>query len=105
GGRLVYCTCSLEPEEGEDQIARLIAGGLPVERLAIGPAEVGAPPEAATPAGDLRTLPCQWPDPDPGQGGLDGFFISRLTVGAATQPCLRSSSAADRNGRWSARSR
>ena len=79
GGRLVYCTCSLEPEEGEDRIARLIADGAPVERAAIDPAEVGAPAEAATPAGDLRTLPCHWPAPEPSMGGLDGFFISRLT--------------------------
>jgi 16S rRNA (cytosine967-C5)-methyltransferase len=79
GGRLVYCTCSLEPEEGEEQIARLIADGAPVERVAIDPAEVGAPAEALTAAGELRTLPCHWPAPEPRMGGLDGFFISRLT--------------------------
>jgi 16S rRNA (cytosine967-C5)-methyltransferase len=78
GGCLVYCTCSLEPEEGEEQIARLIADGAAVERAPIDPAEVGAPAEAATPAGDLRTLPCHWPDPDLRLAGLDGFFIARL---------------------------
>ena len=79
GGRLVYCTCSLEPEEGEEQIARLIADGAPVERMAIDPAEVGAPAETLTATGELRTLPCHWPAPEPRMGGLDGFFISRLT--------------------------
>ena len=31
-----------------------------------------------TPAGDLRTLPCHWPDPDPRMAGLDGFYAARL---------------------------
>jgi 16S rRNA (cytosine967-C5)-methyltransferase len=31
-----------------------------------------------TPAGDLRTLPCAWPDPDPRMAGLDGFYAARL---------------------------
>jgi 16S rRNA (cytosine967-C5)-methyltransferase len=78
GGRLVYCTCSLEPEEGEEQIARLIANGAPVERVAIDPATIGAPAEAAAADGDLRTLPCHWPAREPRMGGLDGFFISVL---------------------------
>ena len=33
---------------------------------------------AITPHGDLRTLPCHWPDPDPRIAGLDGFFAARL---------------------------
>jgi 16S rRNA (cytosine967-C5)-methyltransferase len=31
-----------------------------------------------TPLGDLRTLPCHWPDPDPRFAGLDGFYAARL---------------------------
>jgi 16S rRNA (cytosine967-C5)-methyltransferase len=31
-----------------------------------------------TEAGDLRTLPSHWPDPDPRMGGLDGFYAARL---------------------------
>ena len=34
--------------------------------------------EFLNPAGDLRTLPCHWPDSDPRMGGLDGFFAARL---------------------------
>ena len=74
GGTLVWCTCSLLPDEGEDQIARLIDTGAPVTRLPIEPDEVPGLAGAITPAGELRTLPSHWPN----QGGLDGFHISRL---------------------------
>ena len=73
GGRLVYCTCSLYPEEGEAQIEaarrrhktlRVDLAGLQVpgiERDWIG--QQG-----------LRLRPDYWAD----QGGMDGFFISVL---------------------------
>jgi 16S rRNA (cytosine967-C5)-methyltransferase len=31
-----------------------------------------------TPLGELRTLPCDWPDADARMSGLDGFFAARL---------------------------
>ena len=37
-----------------------------------------ASPNSLTPAGDLRTLPCHLPDPDPRMAGLDGFYAARL---------------------------
>ena len=77
GGTLVYCTCSLEPEEGEDQVARALARhGL--ERLPVAPAEVGGLVELVAPGGALRTLPCHLRGPTPRLSGLDGFFIARL---------------------------
>ncbi len=78
GGRLVYCTCSLEPEEGEHAIAALLARHPGLARSPIAAGEVGGLDEALTPEGDLRTLPCHWPDPDPRMAGLDGFFAARL---------------------------
>jgi len=74
GGTLVFCTCSLEPEEGPHHIARLIARGAPVERRPVRPEEVGGLSECLTADGDLRTLPCHLAERD----GLDGFFASRL---------------------------
>ncbi len=43
GGTLVYCTCSLEPEEGLERIEALLGSGAPVERRPIEPASIGAP--------------------------------------------------------------
>ncbi|ODN72077.1 Ribosomal RNA small subunit methyltransferase B [Methylobrevis pamukkalensis] len=78
GGLLVYCTCSLEPEEGEAQIRRVLADGLPVERVPVDPAEIGGLADAVTAEGDVRTLPSMLPNADPRLAGLDGFFIARL---------------------------
>jgi 16S rRNA (cytosine967-C5)-methyltransferase len=78
GGTLVYCVCSLEPEEGERQIEALLAREPHVKRQPITAAEVGGCAEMVTADGDLRTLPQYWPDPDPRWGGLDGFYAARL---------------------------
>ena len=78
GGRVVYCTCSLEPEEGEGQIADLLRRDPRVQRRPIGANEVAGLAELISPAGDLRTLPCHLPDADPRLAGLDGFYAARL---------------------------
>jgi 16S rRNA (cytosine967-C5)-methyltransferase len=78
GGTIVYCSCSLEPEEGEEQIAALLQRDPGVRRSPIVAAEVGGVAEFVNEAGDLRTLPCQLPDPDPRMGGIDGFYAARL---------------------------
>jgi 16S rRNA (cytosine967-C5)-methyltransferase len=69
GGRLVYCTCSLLPDEGEAQLAAALARhpGLRVERPTMGWVE----PAWITPDGALRLRPDYW-------GGMDGFFLARL---------------------------
>jgi 16S rRNA (cytosine967-C5)-methyltransferase len=69
GGLVVYCTCSLEPEEGVGQITSLLERTLGVTRVPIAAAEIGGAGHLITPAGDLRTLPSH---------GLDGFFAARL---------------------------
>jgi 16S rRNA (cytosine967-C5)-methyltransferase len=78
GGTIIYCSCSLEPEESEAQIAALLAREPRVRRRPVEAAEVGGFAEFVTEAGDLRTLPSHWPDPDPRMGGLDGFYAARL---------------------------
>ena len=78
GATLVYCVCSLEPEEGENQITALLARDPRVARKPITPQDVFDRAEFVTPAGDLRTLPLHLVDPDPRWGGLDGFYATRL---------------------------
>lgn len=75
GGTLVYCTCSLEPEEGPEQIARLLAARPDLARRPVSPAEIGGLTEAIDAAGDLRTLPSL------ALGdvrGCDGFYAARI---------------------------
>jgi 16S rRNA (cytosine967-C5)-methyltransferase len=74
GGRLVYCTCSLEPEEGEGQLAAFLAR-TPSARLdPVRPEEAPELTDAITPGGAVRTRPDLWAE----RGGMDGFFIARL---------------------------
>lgn len=74
GGRLVYATCSLLPEEGEGQLAAALERhpGLGVERVDL----AGVEPDWWTEGGGLRTRPDFWAD----RGGMDGFFMVRLRV-------------------------
>jgi 16S rRNA (cytosine967-C5)-methyltransferase len=74
GGRLVYCVCSMEREEGETQIIAFLRRNPNFKTIAAVPADVGAPDEALTPEGWLRILPSMWAE----KGGLDGFFVARL---------------------------
>jgi 16S rRNA (cytosine967-C5)-methyltransferase len=78
GGTLVYGTCSLEPEEGEDVIADVLARECGVRRAPLVAAEVSGRGEFVTKDGDLRTLPCHFPDDDSRLAGIDGFYAARL---------------------------
>jgi len=78
GGTLVYCTCSLEPEEGDDVIADLLAREQSVRRAPIAASEVFGEGAFITEDGDLRTLPCHFPDADSRFAGVDGFYAARL---------------------------
>ena len=72
GGRLVYCVCSLEPEEGEAQVRGFLARrpDFALEPVAVG--EGGAPADSVSPEGWLRILPHHL------EGGIDGFFAARM---------------------------
>ncbi len=76
GGVLVYATCSLEPEEGEDQLGRFMAAHLD---FALDPPRAGELPQgiAPMPQGWVRTLPGVLD----AKGGCDGFFVARLRRG------------------------
>lgn len=76
GGVLIYCTCSLEVAEGEDQ-ARWVADNLEMlQHDPVTPDEVAGLPTAVTPSGFVRTHP-QLSLPGAESGALDGFFVAR----------------------------
>jgi 16S rRNA (cytosine967-C5)-methyltransferase len=72
GGRLVFATCSLQPEEGEAQVDAARAAGLIPDPITAD--DLPGLPEAITAAGHLRTRPDFWPE----RGGMDGFFAARF---------------------------
>jgi len=76
GGTLIYCVCSLQPEEGERQIASLLAHDKRWSLDPIAPAELPGLEPAILANGTVRTLPSMWAE----RGGIDGFFIARLRL-------------------------
>lgn len=77
GGRLVYATCSLMPEEGETQAEAALLrhkalACIPLDGEA---AAAGLPEICLTSTGALRLRPELWAE----TGGLDGFFIAAFT--------------------------
>jgi 16S rRNA (cytosine967-C5)-methyltransferase len=71
GGRLVYATCSSEPEENEEVVARFLAGS---PEFASGRVSRDLPAEVVDGRGDLRT--------DPARHGLEAFFAAVLVKDA-----------------------
>ena len=69
GGTLIYATCSLEPEECEQQVERLLGERRDMVRRPVEAVELGGDHRLISEAGDLRTLPIH---------GMDGFYAARL---------------------------
>jgi len=76
GGRMVYCVCSLEREEGEDQITAFLKRQPDFALATIAVGEGGTPEASITPDGMVRILPHHM------AGGLDGFFAAKLVRSA-----------------------
>ena len=72
GGQLVYCVCSLEPEEGEAQVEAFLARRQDIALEPITAGEGGSPEASLTARGTLRLLPHHR------DGGQDGFFAARF---------------------------
>jgi 16S rRNA (cytosine967-C5)-methyltransferase len=72
GGRLVFCTCSLLPDEGEVQVEDALARhpDLTIET----PMIAGLEPAWITAEGGVRLRPDYWPQ----SGGMDGFYMAVL---------------------------
>lgn len=74
GGRMVFCTCSLLPDEGEVQVEAALArhGDMTVDPNALELDGIEAAWRSAE--GGLRLRPDYWAD----DGGMDGFYIACL---------------------------
>ncbi|MCC6597880.1 MAG: RsmB/NOP family class I SAM-dependent RNA methyltransferase [Alphaproteobacteria bacterium] len=75
GGILIYCTCSLQKSEGETQITAFLNANPAAKRLPITKDDLEGIDEFITPEGDIRIFPHHMAE----LGGMDGFFIARLT--------------------------
>ncbi len=73
GGTLLYAVCSLEPEEGREQVGAFLRRRKDFSRIPARPEDVF---DAAfiSEEGDLTTFPSHWAE----KGGMDGFFAARL---------------------------
>ena len=82
GGKLVYSTCSLEPEEGEAQIAAFLTRNNAFSLDPTAPGELYGQAEWIEPSGCLRTFPYELRFDVPEWSGMDGFFAARLVRGS-----------------------
>ncbi len=69
GGRVIYCTCSLLPVEGEERLAAFL-GQVPEARVVPPDPGLGIEPAWIDARGGLRLRPDYWPE----RGGMDGFY-------------------------------
>jgi 16S rRNA (cytosine967-C5)-methyltransferase len=78
GGRLVYSTCSLEPEEGEGQVAAFLLRNEQFRVDSIRPEELFGQAGWIEASGAMRTFPYELKLDSPEWSGMDGFFATRL---------------------------
>ncbi len=81
GGRIIYCTCSLEAPEGEAQIEKFLLkwqGKVALDPISA--EEIGGLGHCITDSGCLRCLPGHSALADGGILGMDGFFAARIKV-------------------------
>ncbi|KIC27001.1 RsmB/NOP family class I SAM-dependent RNA methyltransferase [Leisingera sp. ANG-M6] len=78
GGRLMFCTCSLLPDEGECQVEEALDmyPEMAADREALTVPGVNA--DWITEEGGLRLRPDYWPE----RGGMDGFYMALLRKSA-----------------------
>lgn len=74
GGRMVFCTCSLLPDEGEVQIEKAVSRHADMRADPDAVLVNGVDPTWKTQEGGLRLRPDYWPE----HGGMDGFYVALL---------------------------
>lgn len=78
GGLIVFSNCSLDPLEGEQLVANLLAEDKGLKRVPVDPKDWPGLEEAVSAVGEFRTTPAMLPATEGFPGGLDGFFASVL---------------------------
>ncbi len=81
GGHLVFSNCSLDPCEGEEMVARVLADAPGWSRVPLQPADWPGLEEAISPLGAFRTTPDMLKGEEGFPGGLDGFYAVLLQKG------------------------
>lgn len=74
GGVLVYCTCSIQKAEGEDQTDWFLSERPDMQLVPISTTDIPGIAGMLTMRGEIRCLPCHWRD----RGGIDGFYVARF---------------------------
>jgi 16S rRNA (cytosine967-C5)-methyltransferase len=72
GGKIVYCTCSLLPSEGEEQIVKFLQNHDDAKQLPANTYVPDLPEDWMAPDGGLRLRPDFWAE----RGGMDGFYAT-----------------------------
>jgi 16S rRNA (cytosine967-C5)-methyltransferase len=80
GGLVVFSNCSLDPSEGEDLVARVLADTPGVERAPVDAKDWPGLEAAISALGEVRTTPAMLPAQGAVAGGMDGFFASALRI-------------------------
>jgi len=75
GGMIVFSNCSLDPSEGEDMVARVLASDSNLERVSVDAKDLPGMEIVINANGDLRTTPDMF-------GGVDGFYATVLRKGS-----------------------
>ncbi len=78
GGQLVFSNCSLDPSEGEEVVAAVLAANPDLRRIPIAAETLPGLESAITPLGEVRTTPAMLEGGDGVSGGLDGFYACLL---------------------------
>jgi len=77
GGTLLYCTCSLQKREGEEQIIKFMQNRTDFRLNSLIDTDGLGIAEAVTSKGIVRVLPHFMHE----KGGMDGFFVAALSCG------------------------
>lgn len=75
GGTLLYCTCSLQKREGEEQVTKFLKNRFDFRLIPVLEEEMFTLTCAISARGEVRILPFFLSE----QGAMDGFFIARFT--------------------------